>query len=154
MKSNAIATAVFAASSCFGVYSQAEERLLLPEHSKEITMSFRVDGGAVRATITNLGQLALTSGALVCAPYDLNQPRPKKYEVCENIIDPMESYVAIRAKTCVFSFETVVRRFPFDGTVLPKKSKERYFELYSSANPVTSCRLEDLRGREKRLWDF
>ena len=154
LKDSAIAAAVFTAISCFSTYSQAQDKLLLTEHSREITMNFRIDGGAVRAMITNQGQLALTSGTLVCAPYDLNQPRPKRYEDCESIVDPIESYAAMKTKTCVHSIQIVEQRFPFEGIVLPKKSKELYFELYSSTFPVTSCRLEGLRGREKRLWDF
>ncbi len=147
--------AVGVAILSFCVYSQAaEDRLLLTEHSKEITMKFRVDGRAVRATITNQGQLVLTSGALVCAPYDLNQPPPKRFQVCELINDPIESIAAMRTKTCVFLHEVVVRQFSFEETIAPKKSKELYFEVYGGSYPVNSCRLENLRGREKRLWDF
>ena len=160
MRKTAVA-GLLAALAMSANHSYAEsDKLLLSEHSSKIKMSFRVDGKAVRASVVNQSPLALTSGTLVCAPYDLNHPRPKVApdgrKICAEIGNPFEASLALNMtpRSCVLDMEIDALRFPFETTVLPGKSQEVYAEVYRVSFPVTSCRLEDLRGREKKIWDF
>jgi hypothetical protein len=152
----------------------AEERLMPSVESSKINLSFKVDGRAILVTVRNESQLALTAGTLYCAPYRLNLPRPtaapngRKW--CSSDSDslpetsnPIADYLVSKRRSeeslalltnpqfCTRPEPTL---FYIRETIIPTKAKDLYFEAYNSYPQLVDCRLQDLRGREKRIWEF
>ncbi len=130
MTKNTVIACLIAATALSVSYSYAEsDKLLLSEYASKIDMSFRVDGKAIRATVVNKSSQVVTSGALVCAPYDVGRPRPKMgpdgRKVCEEI---GESLLALRStpNACLLDSDFKALRFPFEQTVMPKRLTESY----------------------------
>ena len=44
--------------------------------------------------------------------------------------------------------------FSLNEIIFPKKVKEFYFETGPASPPAMDCRLDDLRGRERKVWEF
>lgn len=137
------------------------DQRLLTEHLAKVGLTFRVDGPAVRAKIRNGSPIAVTSGKLVCAAYDMSVQRrqaPDGRVVCDDIADPRQRLAAIdervlRASSGCLLERELISANRFEQTVLPGKEEELYFE-FGVIYPIVSCRLDELRGREKKLWEF
>ena len=157
-----------------GILCAEEVRLMPSVESSKVHLSFKVDGRAILVTVRNESQLALTAGTLYCSPYVLNQPRPaaapngRKWCYSESDLVPatssdIDAYVVSKMRSdeatareinpqfCTPPGPTI---FYVRETIVPKKAKELYFETGGAGPQLVDCRLQDLRGREKRMWEF
>lgn len=150
-----------------------EDRLFPSSESASVTMTLKIDGRAIVVGVKNDSRLAITGGTVYCAPFLLSRPRPRLApdgrKWCYSKLDmpagssQMDSYVQGRLlademlarqtnpQTCVPPEPSL---FSVNEIIFPKKVKEFYFETGPSSPPAMDCRLEDLRGRERKAWEF
>ena len=152
-----------------------DERLMRSTESAKVSLAYKIDGRAIFLTARNESALVVTSGTLYCLPYVLNRPRPwsapdgRKW--CYSNLDPVrntgdksiDDYLHLKER----ADEALVRLvnpqvcaspeptlFNFKEKIFSKKTKELYFELYEPQPRLVDCRLQDLRGRETKVWEF
>ncbi len=135
-----------------------EEKLLPSAEEAKIKMSWKLDGRAQLVIVKNDSRLVLTHAYLVCKPYDSTKPLPKRApsgKVWCSTLPPtlmsLKEQYEIEDGLC--ARQESFNRY-LDEAVLPGKSKEFYFETHVKELPPVGCRLENLRGREPKFWEF
>lgn len=150
----------------------AQDQLLPQRAAAQVQVSHRQDGRAVYVTVVNSSGMVMTSAELACVH---DEPMRRKSSATGGL-DPklMPAFVATleadspagasgRKNTpatpaawpdpYVRSAPRVGVRSKVQEKVLPGKSVQVYFEV-PAGQEVDHCSLDDLRGREKRWFEF
>ncbi len=151
----ALAISIF---SCSVGATSYQEKLLPSAESTEISLTWHMDGRAQLVTVKNDSRLVLTWAYLVCEIYNSTQPLPKRAPSGKKwcSIYPVSLMSHEEQNDIIYNQcdHPYAHKRSLDKTVLPGKSQEFYFETPDGELPPVSCKLEDLRGRAPKFWEF
>ena len=136
--------------------AQDKDRFLPSTEIAKISFTIRQEQQSLHLKVTNDSLLSLTSVSLSCKGYNLARPRPILAPDGQEWCEPRHYVVAgsegYKVKPCV---SDLTYTGSIAESVLPRKSKEFYFEVDKKEWPFPlQCVLNDLRGRKPKFWEF
>lgn len=158
MKFAKLAVIIATASAFSSACADDRDQLIPGKEAAKVSVKWVADSGAIRAKVTNESNLAITGGKLACELVDPSKPMPKLTssgtEWCvspHKLDDYLAQQLRIGSQKCEHADPY---DFDINEKVLPGKTKELYFEVPRGRRAPVICKLESMRGRAKRIWDF